>query len=66
VKKLNKYVGLDVHKETSAVAVADERGGEPRYWGEIENRPFEGPRTLAQQIQQSFKLRVFALGSGRE
>jgi transposase len=32
-----KYVGLDVHKETIAVSVADPDGGEVRYLGEIPN-----------------------------
>jgi len=33
------HVGLDVHKETIAVAVAEPGRGEPVYWGEIANKP---------------------------
>ena len=34
-----KYVGLDTHKDTIAVAIADITGGKPRYYGEIANTP---------------------------
>ncbi len=35
------YIGLDVHKETIAVAVASpERAGEIRFWGNIKDRNF--------------------------
>lgn len=34
-----KYVGLDTHKDTIAVAIADIVGGKPRYYGEIANTP---------------------------
>jgi hypothetical protein len=32
-----KYVGLDTHKDTIAVAIADATGGKPRFYGEIVN-----------------------------
>ena len=35
----SKYVGLDVHKETMVVGVADAQGGEVRFHGEIANTP---------------------------
>jgi transposase len=38
VEQDTKYVGLDVHKATIAVAVVDGRAGEPRFLGTIPNR----------------------------
>ena len=32
-----KYVGLDTHKDTIAIAIADAAGGKPRFYGEIAN-----------------------------
>ena len=46
--KFTKYIGLDVHKETVAVGIADGRGGPPHYWGEIKNRPGEVRRLVKQ------------------
>lgn len=37
MKQFSKYVGMDVHKATIAVSVAEANGGELRYFGEIEN-----------------------------
>ena len=37
--EFSKYIGLDVHKETIAVAVAEPGRGEPLYRGEIANTP---------------------------
>ncbi len=34
-----KYIGLDTHKDTIAVAIADAAGGKPRFYGEIANTP---------------------------
>ncbi len=37
MNKFIKYVGLDTHKDTIAVAIADAAGGQPRFYGEIAN-----------------------------
>ncbi|WP_295539485.1 IS110 family transposase [uncultured Thiohalocapsa sp.] len=42
------YIGLDVHKETIAVAVAEPGRGEPIYRGEIANTPKKIEKLLAQ------------------
>jgi len=39
MKKFSKYVGLDTHKDTIAVSVADASGGKARYFGEVSTRP---------------------------
>jgi len=39
MNKFSKFVGLDVHKATIAVSIADGSGSEARFFGEIENTP---------------------------
>jgi len=39
MKECIKYVGLDVHKSTIAVAIAESGSSEVRYFGEIRNTP---------------------------
>ena len=51
MKEFSKYVGLDVHKETIAVSVADAEGGEARYFGEIANTP-EAVTKLVRQLKK--------------
>jgi transposase len=41
-----KYVGLDVHKSTIAVAIAESGSSEVRYFGEIPNTPEQISKTL--------------------
>lgn len=52
MKEFSKYVGLDVHKETIAVAVADCRGGEARFVGEIAHTP-EAITKLLRQLRKA-------------
>src|SRR5262245_15754971 len=54
--KKHTYVGLDVHAETIAVAVAED-GGEIRPLGTIPNRP-ESIRKLMRKLGPAEKLRV--------
>jgi transposase len=51
VKDFIKYVGLDVHKATIAVSVAQSNGGEVRYLGEIANTP-EAVEKLVRQLRK--------------
>jgi hypothetical protein len=51
VKQFSKFVGMDVHKATIAVSVADANGGEVRYVGEIANTP-EAIEKLVRQLRK--------------
>lgn len=51
MKKFNKCVGLDVHKETIAVAIAEAGDGEVRFYGEIANTP-EAVAKLVRQLSK--------------
>lgn len=46
------YIGLDVHKETIAVAVAECGRGQPEYQGDIKNRPKTVAKLLARLSEQ--------------
>lgn len=47
------YIGLDVHKETIAVAVAAAGRAEPSYRGEIANRPKQVARLIERLSEQA-------------
>ena len=59
------YIGLDVHKESIAVAAASRGRREPESWGEIPNRP-ESVRKLVDRVNKKFdgELALFCYEAG--
>mgnify|MGYP002632414984 CR=1 FL=1 len=63
MKEFSKCVGLDVHKETIAVSIAEAGGGEVRYFGEIANTP-EAVFKLARQLKKGDARLSFCYEAG--
>ena len=63
MKEFSKYVGLDTHKETIAVAVADVMGGKARYYGEIANTP-EALKKLVKKLCPDGEVVSFCYEAG--
>jgi transposase len=63
MKEFSKYVGLDTHKETIAVAVADAMGGKSRFFGEIANTP-EAIRKLVKNLCPDGEVISFCYEAG--
>ncbi len=63
MKEFNKYIGLDVHKETIAVSVADTQDSEVRYLGEITNTP-QAINKLVKQIKKGDASLSFCYEAG--
>jgi transposase len=59
----SKYVGMDVHKETIAVAIAKEGRGEPDYYGEIPNNA-EAIRKLVKRVASNGERVSFCYEAG--
>ncbi|SER78748.1 Transposase [Nitrosomonas sp. Nm51] len=60
----NAYIGLDVHKETIAIAIADpERAGEIRFWGNINNTPDSVRRTFT-KLQNKYSSPLLCYEAG--
>lgn len=58
MEKIIKYVGLDVHKNSIAIAIADHgREGEVRYYGKISNTMEQLDKVLRKLISQNAELR---------
>lgn len=56
-KKYPAYIGLDVHKETIAIAVARAGRDAPESWGEVANRP-KSVAKLVERLNQEFNGEV--------
>ena len=63
MKEFSKYIGLDVHKATIAVAVAEGSGGEVRYFGEIPNTA-EALEKLVKQLRKGRADLLFCYEAG--
>ena len=63
MEEFSKYVGLDVHKETIAVSVAEAHGGEVRYLGEIRNT-LEAIVKLVRQLRKDGAVLSFCYEAG--
>jgi transposase len=61
--EFSKYVGMDVHKRTIAVSVADAQGGEVRYLGEIANSA-EAIQKLVKQLRKGDAQLSFCYEAG--
>jgi transposase len=58
MKKTVKYIGLDVHKESISIAIADQgRDGDVRYYGKIGNNMDQLAKFTRKLISQGVELR---------
>lgn len=65
ISQYGAYIGLDVHKDTIAIAVAQPGRGEPRYEGEIANTP-KAMRKLMTRLNKEYggELLLFCYEAG--
>ena len=62
MSEFNKYIGLDVHKATIAVSIADGEGGDVRFFGEIE-KAVSLAVSLPKTYQNGKNLVIYSMSS---
>lgn len=63
MREFSNYIGLDVHKDTIAVGIADNDDTEPRFWGTIRHEA-EAVRRLVQQLSRRGRRLKFCYEAG--
>jgi transposase len=63
VKQFSKFIGMDIHKATITVCVADAGGGKGRYVGEIADTP-EAIEKPVRQLRRGGAHLSFCYGAG--
>ena len=63
MRKFSNYIGLDVHKDTIAVGIADNDDSEPHFWGTIHHEA-EAVRRLVQRFSRGDRRLKFCYEAG--
>ena len=63
MRKFSNYIGLDVHKDTIAVGIADNDDSEPHFWGTIQHEA-EAVRRLVQRLSSRGRRLKFCYEAG--
>ena len=63
MREFSNYIGLDVHKDTIAVGIADNDDTEPRFWGTIHHEA-EAVRRLVQRLSRGDRRLKFCYEAG--
>ena len=63
MREFSNYIGLDVHKDTIAVGIADNDDTEPRFWGTIHHEA-EAVRRLVQRFSRGDRRLKFCYEAG--
>ena len=63
MREFSNHIGLDVHKDTTAVGIADNDDSEPRFWGTIQHEA-EAVRRFVQRLSSRGRRLKFCCEAG--